>query len=120
MVMTNAERQRAFRDRRRGGPAVGRWDYGPDHAEFMRKTLERLHICAETYRRVRWVTKHYPDLMPVLMADSIGIGTVIKIARDHRRMAREHGLDVESTRESVTREVLALIAKRNAKRILST
>jgi len=77
---TNAERQRRYRDRKRGGPPRGRWaDHVPTavRADVSGTTRTMLFMAA-------WVVEHAPEFLPQIEA-----GTV-RLAPTYRRLKREY------------------------------
>lgn len=64
MAMSNAERQRQYRNRKRGGPPVGRW---AGHLA-KRKIAEAYHISRTLLVYSGWIAKHAPELVQDLEA----------------------------------------------------
>jgi hypothetical protein len=64
MMMTNAERQKRYRDRKRGGPPVGRWAGGVSVA-FAAKEMD---VGRTIVFMNRWIDRHAPDIVPILLA----------------------------------------------------
>ena len=78
--MTNAERQKRYRDRKRGGPPAGRW---AGHTSLT-KVAKSSQLGRTTLWMLGWISRHAPDLEPALAADEI------KIAPTYRRLRREY------------------------------
>ena len=77
--MTNAERQRRYRDRKRGGPPKGRWA-GHLSAD---KMTEDLAISRSMIFMGRWITKWAPEYEDQIMAKKI------KVTPLYRRLRKE-------------------------------
>jgi hypothetical protein len=64
--MTNAERQRRYRDKKRGGPPVGRW---PDGA-YMPKVLGDIRGTTgwgkSQWYMAKWICDHFPEVLKTL------------------------------------------------------
>ena len=56
-AMTSAERQRRYRDKKRGGPPLGRW-----HGHATAQQLAPPHLGRTSVFMGRWIIKHAPDL----------------------------------------------------------
>ena len=59
MALTNAERQRSYRDRKRGGPPRHRLNLGREAKDF--------GVSRTWYYMFRWVIDRYPELMGQLV-----------------------------------------------------
>src|SRR5436190_17915550 len=80
MPMTNAERQRGYRDRRRGGPPKGRW---AGHVSIA--TTAKVHDTSRTLLVMGvWILRYAPDEAPALDA-----GTA-KTTPTYRRLRNEY------------------------------
>jgi hypothetical protein len=75
--MTNAERQRRYRDRSRGCPPVGRWAYHTATA----KIAAEYKISRTMIFMSAWIKNHAPEYCDALVA---GSGTVSKIYREQK------------------------------------
>jgi hypothetical protein len=82
-MMTNAERQKQYRDRKRGGPPVGRW-HGHDSAA---KWAERLGIGRSQWLMIRWICRHAPDVHDEFAKDE-----KLKITPTYHRLKREYDI----------------------------
>ena len=80
--LSNAERQRRYRDRRRGGPPVGRWD---GHMS-VKATLAVFPVGRSFYYMTRWLRKYAPEVIPDLEAGKA------KITPTYQRVRHEHEL----------------------------
>jgi hypothetical protein len=59
MALTNAERQKGYRDRKRGGPPAGRWAGRSSLAKIARSvgtSRTRLFM-------IRWISAHAPEVL---------------------------------------------------------
>ncbi len=83
--MTNAERQKRYRDKKRGAPVEGRWPAGhiskPAIAELMQ--LSRTLVCMAS-----WIKKHAPDVAPDLQAGRL------KTTPTYKRLKAEYDAGV--------------------------
>ena len=69
--MTNAERQRAYRQRRSGGP------------QLTVAQIAKVHGCGRTgVFYASYVTKHRPDLVAQVQAGTLAITRAYRIARE--------------------------------------
>src|SRR5437870_2773322 len=67
-AMSNAERQRRYRDRNRGGPPKGRWA-GHQSLETQAQASLPQRLSRSSVYMLRWITGHAPDVLPALFAD---------------------------------------------------
>ncbi len=78
--MTNAERQRRYRDKRRGGPPAGRWadlTSAAKHGEVYKISRTMIFMCS-------WVCKHAPEYEEQFAAGKTKVSPV------YRRLKREY------------------------------
>lgn len=80
--MTNAERQKRYRDKKRGGPPVGRWS---DHLSVP-KLAESLKVGRTSIFMAAWIRKHAPDVAADLQADRA------KVTPSYKRLRGEYDL----------------------------
>jgi len=84
MAMSNAERQKRYRDRKRGGPPRGRW-YG--HGPVLNaKQHFAVHGCSRTTLFMgRWLWEHAPDAAEDILDGS----SEAKVSPTYRKLRRE-------------------------------
>ncbi len=78
--MTNAERQKRYRDKKRGGPAVGRWG---GHTS-MAKVAKGVGATRTTMFMLMWIDQHAKDVM--LNLDS----GELKVTPTYKRLRAEY------------------------------
>ena len=81
--MSNAERQRRYRDHQRGGPAVGRW-HGHVPAE---RTAAGWGISRAMLFMASFVLDHAPELEAEIMAGTLRLTRAYKLVRRQHDMA---------------------------------
>ena len=64
--MTNAERQRRYRDKKRGGPSVGRWPDGPWQGKAVIKICSHIGMSKSNWYMLKWLGLHFPDVVKTL------------------------------------------------------
>lgn len=62
MALSDAERQKRCREKKRGGPPVGRW---AGHISLA-KIAAAVGIKKSTLAMLRWIERHAPDVLPGL------------------------------------------------------
>jgi hypothetical protein len=67
--MTNAERQKRYRDKKRGGLARERRPGGMTDAEL----AKTLHVSVSMLRMARWIIAHAPDVVPAIEAGELTV-----------------------------------------------
>jgi hypothetical protein len=102
--MTNAERQKRYRDRQRGGPPVGRWQGHLSTA----KIAKAQHISRTMVFMARWVMKHAPDLVQALESGEL------KMAPTYRRLRGQYIMAMAKALESKHGRNAQLIETRHA------
>lgn len=80
-TMTNAERQKRYRDRKRGGPPRGRWT---GHISVASRA-KALSVSRTMIFMARWIAEHAPDV-----ATQIERGE-LKVGPEYRRLKAERG-----------------------------
>ena len=83
--MTNAERQKRYRDTQRGGPSEGRWPAGhlsmPTRAKMGQVSRTMIAMCS-------WIFRHAPDLVPGIKAG------LLKVTPTYKRLKGEYDAGV--------------------------
>jgi hypothetical protein len=79
-AMTNAERQRRYRDKRRGGPPVGRWPNGA----VVARIAKAQNVSRTMIYMAGWIVKHAPDVAPLIEAGKI------RLTPTYKRLRREY------------------------------
>lgn len=60
-AQSNATRQKAYRDRQRGGPPVGRWPDGAWRGNSVRQACETVGIGRTSLYMYKWLKRHAPQ-----------------------------------------------------------
>jgi hypothetical protein len=81
MAMTNAERQKRHRDKRRGCPREGRWPAGYLSVDRLAKVQG---VGRTTIFMAKWILRHAPDVAPRLDAGELSV------APTYRRLRNEY------------------------------
>jgi len=82
-ALTNAERQRRHRNKRRGGPPVGRWPDGATIGKLRKSLCQRLEWSRTMYYMAQWIIRHAPDVEADVEADKV------RITPAYNRLKRE-------------------------------
>ena len=78
--MTAAERQRRYRDRRRGGPPIGRWPAGYQSLEVLAAIIRSGRVSAF---RLRCISNQHRDLFELVLDGRASIAAAWRVAQ-HR------------------------------------
>ena len=93
--MSNAERQRRYRNRKRGGPPRGRW---AGHISVA-KQAEAVGASRSMLFMAKWICKHAPDLVSEIEAGTLKVYTSYYRRRD--QMAMEIASQLDKTEGAV-------------------
>jgi hypothetical protein len=99
MAMTNAERQKKYRDRKRGSPPVGRWPKEHLPVEIVAKVS---HVGRTSVFMASWVGKHAPECQLDLAEGRA------KMTPLYRRLRREYLAGIAAALEKATAKQRAL------------
>ena len=85
---TPAERQRAYRDRKRGGPPRGRWVH-EDGRPYVSaaKRGGRFGISRNTQLKLDWLARFYPDLVWCQKSADLDYKALTPVPSESRRAA---------------------------------
>jgi hypothetical protein len=83
-AMTNAERQRRYRERKRGGAPVGRWRHGSFVATFAKVN----NIGRTVIFMAGWIREYAPDVAFLLESGAV------KVTPTYKRLTAEYDREV--------------------------
>lgn len=101
MGTSNAERQRQYRDRQRGGPPKGRWHGHTKAADIARSQ----HVSRASLFMAEWILKHAPDVVPDCDAGKV------KITPTYRRLRQEYIMALARAMEKYGNRPLVCVRK---------
>lgn len=105
MSKTNAERQREWRDRQRGGQPVGRWPDGAAYGKALRRGAAAVDLSVETLRRYVILKSMYPEIQDIVDARTITIGKAFKTHKRAQNIAILYNIPWDIVRMSLLHEL---------------
>lgn len=105
--MTNAERQKRYRDKKRGGPPKGPWGGSPSVASI----AEAAGIGRTIIFMVKWIDRHAPDVTPELKAGSL------KATPTYKRLRREYEMGIANalSDQHATEDAQLMVSRRHGR-----
>ena len=81
--VTNAERQRRYRDRKRGGPSCGRWPLG---YVTIAQTARLQGVSRSMLFMARWLRMYAPDVIPKVESGELKVTPIYQRRRSQLAM----------------------------------